>query len=65
MLQRLLILGSGSVIELEEVEATLGSVPDVQRDGTVPEFELPLKEGARAVRARLPGNTGSARRKGA
>ena len=44
VLQRLLILGSGSVIELEEVEATLGAVPEVRHDATVAEFELPLKE---------------------
>ena len=44
VLQRLLILGSGSVIELEEVEATLGAVREVRHDAAVAEFELPLKE---------------------
>ena len=44
VLQRLLILGSGSTIELEEVEATLGPVPEIERDAEVAEFELPLKE---------------------
>ena len=45
VLQRLLILGSGTVIELEAVEATLGAIPDIEhRDDQVMEFELPLKE---------------------
>ena len=45
VLQRLLILGSGSVIELEAVEAALGDVPEIEhRNDEVPEFELPLKE---------------------
>ena len=45
VLQRLLILGSGTVIELEEVEATLGAVPETgRRDDEIPEFEVPLKE---------------------
>ena len=46
VLQRLLILGSGSVIELEAVEAALGDIPetDEHRADEVPEFELPLKE---------------------
>lgn len=45
VLQRLLILDSGSVIELEAVEAALGDVPEIEhRDDEVPEFELPLKE---------------------
>ena len=45
VLQRLLILGSGSVIELEAVEATLGAIPEIEpHDDEVPEFELPLKE---------------------
>ena len=45
VLQRLLILGSGSVIELEEVESTLGAIPEIERnDDEVMEFEVPLKE---------------------
>ncbi len=49
VLQRLLILGSGSVIDLDEVEATLGAAPEPEtgferRDEGVAEFELPLKE---------------------
>ena len=44
VLQRLLILGSGSTIDLEEVEATLGTVLETGRDDEVAEFELPLKE---------------------
>ena len=45
VLQRLLILGSGSVIELEEVEAALGSIPEFEhRDDEIPEFELPFRE---------------------
>ena len=45
VLQRLLILGSGSVIELEAVEATLGAIPEIEHhDDEVMEFELPLKE---------------------
>ena len=45
VLQRLLILGSGSVIELEAVEAALGDVPETEpHDDEVPEFEMPLKE---------------------
>ena len=45
VLQRLLILGSGSVIELEAVEAALGAMPEIERSGDdVMEFELPLKE---------------------
>ena len=45
VLQRLLILGSGSVIELEAVEATLGAIPDIDSpDDEIMEFELPLKE---------------------
>ena len=44
VLQRLLILGRGSVIELEEVEATLGSVPETEPADAQAEFELPLKQ---------------------
>ena len=45
VLQRLLILGSGSVIEVEAVEATLGAIPEIERDdGEIMEYELPLKE---------------------
>ena len=44
VLQRLLILGRGSVIELEEVEATLGSVPETEQADAQAEFELPLKQ---------------------
>ena len=44
MLQRLLILGSGSTIEFEEVEAILGTVPEIEREDEIAEFELPLKE---------------------
>ena len=44
VLQRLLILGSGSTIESEEVETTLGAVPGIERADEVAEFELPLKE---------------------
>ena len=45
VLQRLLILGSGSVIELEAVEAALRDIPEIEpHDDEVPEFELPLKE---------------------
>ena len=45
VLQRLLILGSGSVIELEAVEATLGAIPEVEyHNDEIVEFELPLKE---------------------
>ena len=44
VLQRLLILGSGSTIELEEVEATLGTIPEIEREDEIAEFELPLKE---------------------
>ena len=44
VLQRLLILGRGSVIELEEVEATLGSVPKTEQTNALAEFELPLKQ---------------------
>ena len=44
VLQRLLILGSGSTIELEEVEATLNTVLEIEREDEVAEFELPLKE---------------------
>ena len=45
VLQRLLILGSGSVIEAEAVEATLGAIPEIEReDEEIVEYELPLKE---------------------
>ena len=44
VLQRLLILGSGSTIELEEVEAILGTIPEIEREDEIAEFELPLKE---------------------
>lgn len=45
VLQRLLILGSGSVIKVEAVEATLGAIPEIERDdGEIVEYELPLKE---------------------
>ena len=45
VLQRLLILGSGSVIELEEVDAALGAIPEIEhRDGEIMEFELPFRE---------------------
>ena len=45
VLQRLLILGSGSVIEVEAVEAALGAIPEIERDdGEIVEYELPLKE---------------------
>ena len=45
VLQRLLILGSGSVIELEAVEATLGEIPEIERrDDEIPEFELPFRQ---------------------
>ena len=45
VLQRLLILGSGSVIELEEVEATLGAIPEIERGrDEIPEYELPFRE---------------------
>ena len=45
VLQRLLILGSGSVIELEAVEATLGAIPEIERpDDEILEFELPFRE---------------------
>ena len=45
VLQRLLILGSGSVIELETVEATLGAIPEIERpDDEILEFELPFRE---------------------
>ena len=44
VLQRLLILGSGSTIELGEVEATLGTIPEVERADEIAEFELPLRE---------------------
>ena len=45
VLQRLLILGSGSVIELEAVEAALGSVPEIERrDNEILEYELPFRE---------------------
>ena len=44
VLQRLLILGSGSTIELEEVEAILGTVPEIEGQAEIAEFELPLKE---------------------
>ena len=45
VLQRLLILGSGSVIELEAVEATLGAIPEIERpDDEIIEFELPFRE---------------------
>ena len=49
VLQRLLILGSGSVIDLEEAEATLATPPEPEdgferRDEEIAEFELPLKE---------------------
>ena len=45
VLQRLLILGSGSVIELEAVEAMLGPIPGVERrDDEIMEFALPFRE---------------------
>ena len=44
VLQRLLILGSGSTIELEEVEAILGTVPEIEGQAEIAEFDLPLKE---------------------
>ena len=45
VLQRLLILGSGSVIELEAVEAALGTVPEIERrDNEIMEYELPFRE---------------------
>ena len=44
VLQRLLILGRGSVIELEEVEATLGTVPQTEQVDALAEFEIPLKQ---------------------
>ena len=45
VLQRLLILGSGSVIELEAVEAALGATPEFERgDDEILEFELPFRE---------------------
>ena len=45
VLQRLLILGSGSVIELEAVEAALGAIPEIERhDDEIMEFELPFRE---------------------
>ena len=45
VLQRLLILGSGSVIELEAVEAALGAIPEFERhDDEIMEFELPFRE---------------------
>ena len=45
VLQRLLILGSGSVIELEAVEAALGATPELERrDDEILEFEIPFRE---------------------
>ena len=45
VLQRLLILGSGSVIELEAVEAALGATPEFERqDDEILEFEVPFRE---------------------
>ncbi|MDE0457617.1 MAG: sigma-54 dependent transcriptional regulator [Chromatiales bacterium] len=45
VLQRLLILGSGSVIELEAVEAALGATPELERpDDEILEFEVPFRE---------------------
>ena len=52
VLQRLLILGSGTVIELDEVDAAIGlPAPSAETDATgsaviavAPEYELPLKE---------------------
>ena len=45
VLQRLLILGSGSVIELEEVDAALGAIPQIERrEDEIMEFELPFRE---------------------
>ena len=45
VLQRLLILGSGSVIELEAVEAALGAAPEFERrDDEILEFEVPFRE---------------------
>ena len=45
VLQRLLILGSGSVIELEAVDAALGAIPDIEpRDDEILEYELPFRE---------------------
>ena len=45
VLQRLLILGSGSVIELEAVEAALGAIPEAEhRDDEIPDFEMPYRE---------------------
>ena len=45
VLQRLLILGSGSVIELEAVDAALVAIPEIERrDDEILEFELPFRE---------------------
>ena len=45
VLQRLLILGSGSVIELETVEAALGTSLEIEhREDEIMEFELPFRE---------------------
>jgi len=45
VLQRLLILGSGSVIELEAVEATLGATAEFERrEDEILEFEVPFRE---------------------
>lgn len=45
VLQRLLILGSGSVIELEAVDAALGAIPEIEhRDDEILEYELPFRE---------------------
>ena len=56
VLQRLLILGSGSVIELEAVEAALGATPEVERrDDEIPRIRGPVQGGTGAVRTGLPG----------
>jgi len=45
VLQRLLILGSGSVIELEAVDAALGAIPEIERrNDEILEYELPFRE---------------------
>ena len=44
VVQRLLILGTGPVIETEETELALGHVPKAAADSALPGLELPLKE---------------------
>jgi len=44
VVQRLLILGSGPVIDLQEIEVALGETPRPEPAGEWPSFELPLKE---------------------